>query len=261
MRGMMTAAAVLWLAASAFGANELLIELRKAEAAVYETGLSREERAQRLEALETEFKALLEKHEAPEDKALIYAELAYTWAQTGMLRPEKTIEYSKKALWGQLTDPLARMRLYVYWGDAIQLSRGPVRGKELAEVRKEAVIPYLTGLKEMLKQDLPEAKPEIPIMTILNDDGPRDSPEHARVEAQNKAAMLARWQCDMIDRRETLIGQIVYMYSRSPFATEELQALATDVVGNAKMVDKIVSRVKAKIEERKAAEASPTPAK
>ena len=69
-------------------------------------------------------------------------------------------------------------------------------------------------------------------------------------EARAKAAQLADWQTNMIKKRETLIGQIVYIYSRQPFATDELNALAAQAIGDEHLAGRVMSAVQDAVNER-----------
>ncbi|MDH4241840.1 MAG: hypothetical protein OEW48_19950, partial [Phycisphaerae bacterium] len=61
---------------------------------------------------------LLKEYTKPEEQAKIYFELAQVDGQSGFQRPAKAIEYARKAL--ELPqDPWKKVRLYIYWGDAI----------------------------------------------------------------------------------------------------------------------------------------------
>ena len=64
---------------------------------------------------------LLKKYTKPEEQGKIYYELTKVEGQSGFQRSTKAIDYAKKAL--ELPqDPWKKARLYIYWGDAIQVA-------------------------------------------------------------------------------------------------------------------------------------------
>ncbi len=78
---------------------------------------------------------LLEKYTEPEEQAKIYYQLAVVYSQSGQIMPNKTIEFSKKALELPL-GPIEQLQLYVWWGDAIQVAHRGVRNQELVAARR-----------------------------------------------------------------------------------------------------------------------------
>src|SRR5262245_6698366 len=66
---------------------------------------------------------LLDKNPGAKERGQIYYMLAHVHAQSGLVHPERVIEYAQKAL-AQPLEPLQVPRMYVYWGDAVQVSRG-----------------------------------------------------------------------------------------------------------------------------------------
>lgn len=222
-------------------------ELHEVVGPVYEETSSKD-KEMRLNEFEYSCKALLQKYNKPEEQVKIYYQLASTYAQTGLVIPNKTIEYARKALEYPL-EPLKVVLLYIYWGDAIQVAHRGVHGQELVTARREAVMPYLEGLKETLKYDLPEVKPELPVISVFNYDGPTDTDEYRNMirkqKEQVEAREKAKFQCDMIQYRDTLIGQINFLYTRFPFATTELEGLLKQTLGDKHKprIDKIIQKV------------------
>jgi len=196
---------------------------------------------------------LLERYTKSEEKGKIYYQLAEVYAQSGQLIPNKTSEFSKKALEYPL-DPVKQLQLYVYWGDAIQVAHRGVHNQELVAARRKAVMPYLQGLKEALKHNLPEVKPDLPSVSRVRYVGPPDSEEYQKIKRRNEEQMaawrLARFQQDMIQHRVALTGQISYMYSRFPFASNEIKELATQVLEDEKAVERLMSAVNAAVQQR-----------
>lgn len=246
---------VLAFLASGAMAEGLDDELRTAaaETKLYETKISHEVRLARLNAFLRQCTGLLEKHPSPEEKGQIYRRMVQTIANTGMLAPGKAIEYSQKAL--ELTsDPLEKLEIYSHWGDACRFLRGVAKGNDLAQARRAAMAPYLQGLALIEASQVSEEKPKIPKSSFLTYDGPKDTEDYRRLikeqEDERKAVELALFQSKMIDYRTRLTGQIVYLYSRFPFATDELKSLATEALGNPMIVNKLIDKVRTQIAER-----------
>jgi len=196
---------------------------------------------------------LLQRYTKPKDQAKIYFELAQVEGQSGMQRPEKLIEYVKKALELPI-DPSKKVRLYSYWGDAIQTSHRGVHNEELVAARREAVMPYLRGLRETIKYDLPEEVPDLPEFRTVTYDGPTDTDEYQELlrkrQEQIEATEKAVLQRQMIQHRDVITSQISLMYSRLPLATDELRKLAMEVLGDEAAVNQLMSHVKEQIQKR-----------
>src|SRR5207302_11050939 len=96
----------------------------------------------------------------------------------GLVRPERVTAYAEKGLEYPL-DPGQTMRLYVYLGDALQVAN---HKKPFVERRKLAVMPYLRGLKDIRKYNLPTTPPDLPAVSRYH--VPRNDPMYAELERQ-----------------------------------------------------------------------------
>lgn len=208
---------------------------------------------------------LLEEYPDPNDQGKIYFELVQVEGQSGFQRPAKILEFINKALECP-QEPLKKTRLYIYWGDAIQVANRGVHNQELIVARHEAAIPYLLGLKETLKYNLPEKKPVVPMGTFYNYDYLDPNEIHSesmrkmvldtireverkqkeQFEAQQKAVFLG----DMISHRDILNSQIAYMYSRFPWASKEIRELATEMLQDKTAVDRLMEQVDKGVQKR-----------
>lgn len=210
-------------------------------------------RATPFEEVERRCSELLQRYTSPEEQALIYFQLAQVEGQSGVQSPEKLVTYVKKALQLPL-DPVKQLRLYIYWGDAIQIAHSGVSGGELAAARREAVMPYLQGLKQALMYDLPDERPRLPSVPMATYAGPTDTEGYEGIrrwrqeQAEARRKAVVQWR--MTGLRDILMRQISFMYSRFPFATDELRALATEVVGDEAAVERLVSQVEAEVQKR-----------
>jgi hypothetical protein len=172
---------------------------------------------------------------------------------SGQLNPEKTIEYAKRALDGQL-EATKRLQLFIYWGDALQVAHAGAEGQALMAARREAVVPYLMGLREAAGGGLPELPPPVPRGGLTGSLEPGTPEGESRLRADGAEALAAREKAKMqgrlIQQRDALRGQIAYMYSRLPFQTAELERLAARVIADQNEVDGLMARVKARIQKR-----------
>lgn len=124
---------------------------------------------------------LLQKYTKPEEQGRIYYELTKVEGQSGLQRPAKAIEYAKKALEFP-QDPWRKVRLYGYWGSAIEVTHRGTHDEEMAKGRREAVIPYLQGLRQLQQYNLPEVKPPIPMASFITHAGQTDSETYRKLK-------------------------------------------------------------------------------
>jgi hypothetical protein len=196
---------------------------------------------------------LLTRYISPEEQGKIYFERVQVEGQSFFQRPEKILEFISKAL-ACPQEPLKKARLYIYWGDAIQVASRGVHDQELMVARRKAAMPYLEGLKESLQYDLPEAIPDMPMGSFLTYDGPTDTPQYRelmqRQQARADAQKRVRSQRDMIQHQGIMISQIAGMYSRFPRASNEIRQLATEVLNNKQMVDRLMAKVDEAVQKR-----------
>lgn len=190
--------------------------------------------------------ALLQDHTAPEEQGRIYYVLTESYGQARMSvngNAAKVIEYAQKALKCPL-DPSRRLRLYMYWGDAIVLNDVTRR---IPETRAAAAVVYLRGLKEAKEYNIPDVAPArqngfFPVKGMDEDTFKRQRAAHA-VEVQRVLKIQ-----EICRRRDALLQQLLYDYSRKPRAPEELRKLATEVLGAGPDVEKLMAALATKCE-------------
>lgn len=197
---------------------------------------------------------LLQKYTKPEEQGRIYYELTKVEGQSGLQRPAKAIEYAKKAL--ELTqDPWKKVRLYGYWGSAIEVAHRGTHDEEMAKGRREAVIPYLQGLRQLQQYNLPEVKPPIPMASFITHPGQTDSETYRKLKLKQEkevaAQKLAKLQRSMIQHRDILTLQVSGMYSRFPWASDEIRKLATRILKDEADVERLMSAVDAAVQQRR----------
>ena len=198
---------------------------------------------------------LLIEYPTESEQARTYSVLAGVYATTGQRHPQKTIDYCRKALALPL-DPDKCLILYSYWGDAVQFAHRGVQGNELAAVRREAVVPYLEGLKFTLDRGVPESLGPRPTETPSITHAPNATPEVESLRARDAGIgerhaiwLQNRW---LILLRGQLVDSVVYLYSRYPFDTEELKKLTHDYVGETFLEQQIVQKTEESIQKRTA---------
>ncbi|MHC4693854.1 MAG: hypothetical protein ACYS67_14015, partial [Planctomycetota bacterium] len=193
------------------------------------------QRDQGLAAAEAFGKRLLEKYTKREEKPLIYYQLAEIYAQSGQADPNKIVEFARQGWW-YLNDPVKKARLFIYWGDALQSTKG----------RRDAGKIYLRGLQFCLQYGLPKEKPELPTVSRYTADGPAEEVEKHNKE--NKRQIAARKHVkligELIEHRQVLTGRIVQLYAPLPDAFDELHELVMKYLGSEQACQQIIAAAK-----------------
>ncbi len=195
--------------------------------------------------VESRAEQLLKDYPAAEDQGRVYYQLAHTYAQGGISireNAQRAIAYSKKALEYPLA-PAARLRLFVYWGDAL---RWVDPKQPFTERRRAAVAVYLMGFKEAQKHDIPDQPPEAQpgIMFHASQLPPGLAAEVQREREQAVAAHERAkqgrelWLC-----RKVLVTQIVSMYARPPLAATELRQQAARMLQDPALVQRLMDEL------------------
>ena len=217
------------VSSAGFGVTDEL-EIRLAEVEKLRAGLDTH-----FDEVDKRCKALLATYTKPEEQARIYYEWAHVEGQSGLQHPQRIIDCAQKALSLPL-DPINRLQLQMYWGNALEVSHRGVQGNELKRARGEIVVVYLQATTECLKcMAGMEAKPlrETALMTRSNAEG-------------LKKKELERFQ-RFLDAFE---NQIAFLYSRRPFATDEIRALAEKTLPDKTARKRLMAKVRARIGER-----------
>lgn len=206
---------------------------------------------------ETDFNAvdrmaaeLLKRYDAPEDQAKIYNQLIIIDGNTGMQRPEKLFEYAQKAL----SLPLRtedRQRVHMYWGNAIEIKNRGATGQELAVVRKEAVGHYMTAIKENLLAQTELSEEMKKPAEIFTPDPRNPGPNNRQLGAENLRQANLKHDLENVSLwQKHHEDQIVYLHSKFPFETAELEEMASEIIGDFEVVNRLLERVNKKIDQR-----------
>jgi hypothetical protein len=198
--------------------------------------------------LEKRAEELAKDCESDHDRARVWYTVAHVAGQSGIdKQADRVRKYAEKCL--QISrDPLDRAYLYVSLSDCEQVGDG-----EFADKRRKAAGWLLTGYRELLAQELPDVKPELPgvnkIGRILGN-GPEDAAARARHAAQLAAREQAVWVNDQIGRRDVLVLCFRNLYEPHPKAhghgpdgPDELRKLAAKKLPTAADVDTLLTRV------------------
>jgi len=196
--------------------------------------------------LEKECLKLLEEYDSNEDQGRIYSAIAFIYSQSGMIQPEKTVEYCKKALMYPLEIATA-CQMYVFWTDALQIEYSNSTGQKFASARREIIIPCLTGLKLILNNKIPKEMQEPPAVSNFYYHGPQSNLEYQKLLKKHNDEILTRkrvmMQNKLLQHRNVLIDKCVSLYSRKPYAISELYNFAQEILGNDDAVSEILSAV------------------
>lgn len=143
------------------------------------------------------------------EQALVYFHLAEIYAQSGMIHPDRVLEYSRRALARPLT-PIQRTTLSIYRGDACLARR---TNETFAERRRAAAFEYLCGLGEIARHDLPAAAPERRRIDLLDSGDEEEERAHAKM-VKEAVAFNARvkFQATLIQHRMLLGQQLQALY-------------------------------------------------
>lgn len=165
------------------------------------------------ELIDKKCTALLKQYDNPAVQGRIY----YAWAnadfQSGIRRPEKLVSLAKKALKSH-EDPSERIQLYICLGNAMERCHAGVRGNDLVKIRPKVVVPYLEGIEEAVAK-IAYVKDALGVYPDI--EGPK-LPSEIALESELKDLVFLKSECERA---------VAHVYSRMPFATEEIMTLAS----------------------------------
>jgi hypothetical protein len=182
--------------------------------------------------MEEKAESLAKQYTAKDDQARIWGQLAHVGGQSWINKHREFVrKYATKCL-GLSRDPLERGRMY-----SLLASTVDVDGFAFPKGRREAAAILLTGYRELLAQELPEAAPELPVVEKLGDVIGNRGVEEAQALARHAAQVAAREEAEFIrgqvDRRDTLAQQLrdfykpdVNRHGHSLDGPEELRTMA-----------------------------------
>jgi RNA polymerase sigma factor (sigma-70 family) len=198
--------------------------------------------------LERRADGLLKRFPAADDQARIFATVAHVAAQSRIDQHVPRVRrYARLAL-SLSRDPIDRGLMYSYLASAAEVDPAE---KDFAVRRKRAADELLTGYAELLVQGLPEKAPDLPILGAGKQLGQPTPEETARYEAYLLARREAEWVRAQVERRETLLGQLRWLFKpqpnvhgRTPEGLVELRQLARGYLKDPALVSALMLRVK-----------------
>src|SRR5262249_35110410 len=133
--------------------------------------------------------------------------LAELYAQSGMVHPDRVLEYSRLALALRL-EPIQRTTLFIYRGDACLARRA---GGTFYERRRAAALEYARGLAEIARHDLPVKPRERQLMTKFSGEDPDGE---ARQQMQKALDFNARveFETTLLQHRDLIRQQLKALF-------------------------------------------------
>lgn len=209
-------------------------------------------------ALERQYLVLLDDYPQPENVGQIYAALSRMYSFAGLKKPQKAIEYAKRAL-EQPLDDASRMDMYVRLGDAMTVANCATGKDALVQSRPDIAKQYLEGILIALNLGTPDERIEMPPAKRMTFQGNPSDPGYEEAMRQNeensRAQSEARKTNEYVDLKHTLEQQVFSLYAISPHATNELRNLALEKLQNKDYVNLLLVRAEAAIAKHDADEA------
>lgn len=194
-------------------------------------------------SIDTEFESLLKEYPRAEDQGRIYAQIAHLYAQSGMRRPgdaQRVIDAAQEALRNPI-EPRLRLRTYLYWGDAYARMDPTDFRRSYIAGRADAATAYLKGLKEAAQYHIPEVVQDLPRLSFPKKGEEKDLLR--QLEARQPQLKRIQTDREMHMYRSCLQGQLLFLYTRRPYAGSELRRLATEILGDAGHVEKLMKTI------------------
>lgn len=196
---------------------------------------------------------LIEDHNTPAERGMIYASATFVQCERGFgraseraLRVAKTIQYAQKALEYPL-DTLTSCRIYGYYCDALSTASLATPEKERGQGRRQAAIACLEGLKIALDNDAPGEMPTAPLPVVYNAFGFNGemSEEVTRMaETQKVERDEYKRLRELFLQRRALIDRCVTLYAREPHEIEGLRSVVLDILSeHGEVATEIIHRV------------------
>lgn len=163
----------------------------------------------------------LAKEYTDHDQARIWYTVAHVAGQSDIRKhADRVRKYAERCL-KVSRDPLDRGHLYSYLASCEEVGQG-----EFADRRRRAAGWLLTGYLELLAQELPDEKPELPGVMKFRIDG--DDPDAQRTRAKHAAQLAAReraeWVTAQVARRDVLVVHFRNLYPAAD--ADDLRTLA-----------------------------------
>ena len=204
-------------------------------------------------ALEVQGLGLLKDYTSPAQKGKIYAALAHLYTDSGFppkengqdIHVSKAKYYSEKALKYPL-EPIIACEMYGKLTSAMMSGLQDKPINEFVNLRREAIVPCLKGLKIALDNNTPDEIKPPPTGERYHIDAPGTEAEIIKIKQQMQMAARKQWELDknFYIQKVGLEGKCIAMYSKDK-NIEEFQQLAKDILeGHQDEIDKIAADIK-----------------
>lgn len=200
---------------------------------------------------------LVEDHNTPDERGMIYAMATFVYCERGLghaearnLRIAKTIEYAEKALEYPL-NVLTSCRVYGYYCDALSVAGKNEQGDGQRQARRRAAIACAKGLKIALDSNAPSEMPAAPPAVTVNAFSPHGrTPERValRLEKEEAARDEYRRLRELHLQRRALMERCVTLCSEGPQDIAELRTIVSEILAShAEVADELMQRVQTRI--------------
>ncbi len=198
------------------------------------------------EKLEDEYLALLSQSPSGDQTGLVYGHIGLMYASLGPKECDAAEAYCLEALRHLLPLALAG-RMHVGIANAIRDRYAGWGGLRWPVGRRRVASAALEALRALLDSGAPKAPVRVPTMTMSFGNGP---PEYMQAaERQHQEEVAAREKADALNDlqryRTDLVARLASLYSRPPFAPDELRDAAAGALAKyPEVVQEIMSGMK-----------------
>jgi len=187
---------------------------------------------ERMKQLEARGAELHKRFDRPAEKARIHFQVAHVYAQSDIRKHQERVKHFGKLVLSKELPIGDRTMLYSYLGSAEIVNE---QGTTLPQRRAASAKWLLKGYHELLKENLPDVKPELPGVWRfdIGDDG--KSPEENNAKIEHALQMAKRKEAERVSElcfhRDVMHDQISGLYANKPEAIAELRQLVKQEIG------------------------------
>lgn len=199
--------------------------VEKLDKALYELEVGSGVSDREFSEVEQQYDRLILKYTEPDEQGRIYASKLRRYCRNGPQVPIIIMEYSVKALEFPL-EPDIEMDVRLKLGDATWRHGSEELNTSLVEVRREAAVVYLQGIRVAVEQGIPYgALPDLPPGITVRGSGA--DYERLREEAERRSAARKDRKAleKLIAGRGELEKSLLYLYALKPRDHSELRLL------------------------------------
>ena len=202
--------------------------------------------------IEKDCLTLLKDYASASQKGIIYAKIAKTYSNQGFssrndIRVAKTYEYCQKALDCPL-DAITRCEIYSRLAGSMISRPWQLPQDQFVELRQEAAVACLKGLKIAFDNNAPDAFPEPPAIDLYAADRKKIMEQYnARFERRRKWELESKF----FIARSALTELCVALYSYPPYNIDEFRELSQKyLIGHTEKVEELANAIKGRIQNK-----------